>query len=85
MCIVHCAILQLCDSLFEVGILFDMIGGLELGTLGGLWVQAHCYCIWAKSLLRWGFKSMAMHEPCSVHVVYVYVTSYLVICSMLSF
>jgi hypothetical protein len=40
-CIVLCAILQLCDSLFEVGIFFDMIGGLELETLGGLWVQAH--------------------------------------------
>ncbi len=60
-------------------------GGLELGTLGELWVQAHCYCIWVESLLRLRFKSLAMFKPCSVHVVYVCVTSYWVVCSMLSF
>jgi hypothetical protein len=61
-----------------------MIGCLKLGTLGGLWVQAHCYSIWVESLLRLQFKSLAMFEPCSVHVLYVCVTSYWVVCSISS-
>jgi hypothetical protein len=37
--------------LFEVGLFW----GLDWGEL---WVQAHCYCTWAKSLLRLGFNSL---------------------------
>jgi hypothetical protein len=61
-----------------------MIKGLEFETLAGLWVQAHYYYIRAKSLLRLGFKSLAMFEPCSLHVIYICVTSYWVVCSILS-
>ncbi len=80
-----CFVFTIMSLIVEVEILFDMIGGLELGTLAGLWVQAHCYCIWVEFLLRLGFKSLAMFEPCSVHVVYVCVTSYWVVCLMLKF
>ncbi len=81
---VHCAIVQLCDSLLKLEFVwYDW--GLRTWNFGWVVVKGHCYCIWVEFLLRLGFKSLAMFEPCNVHVVYVCVTSYWVVCSILSF